>query len=195
MLQLEVIGNLGANAELRNESGRKFVSLSIASTRRRKNAQGEDVETTEWVSATINGDGGNLLQYLTKGTKVYVVGEPALRMFHSEKDRMLKAGYNLYVNHLELIQTSNETVPRTLYDIEGHAFNVTKYYYCDAFEKGELYDRSGAVYTVQNKWVAPVQPQVAPTTEGEANNADSTTEQADSGENQAEEAKKTTKKK
>lgn len=155
MLQLEVIGNLGANAEVRSEAGRKFVCLSIASTRRRTDSEGRVTETTDWVSATINGDGGNLLPYLTKGTKVYAVGEPGLRLFHSEKDRKMKAGYNLYINRIELIQTNTDQVPRTLYDIEGNAKAVAKYYYCNEVENGQLFDRMGVAYNVANKWVSP----------------------------------------
>ena len=46
MNKLEVIGNLGADAEVKVENGKKFVSLSIADTRRRKKADGTTEEKT-----------------------------------------------------------------------------------------------------------------------------------------------------
>lgn len=159
MLKLTVIGNLGSDAELRKESGQPFVSMSIAHTEKRKDAQGVEHETTQWISATLNGDGGNLLPYLKKGTRVYAYGDVATRLFHSEKDRMMKAGLNLFIRNIELIGASPDAVPRDLYSYDGAAHRIGKYYYSEDVRGEVLVDRSGNQFTVDaNGWVSPVQP-------------------------------------
>lgn len=103
MLKLEVIGNLGANAELKEVNGEKFVSFRVAhSTRLTDKATGEVKESTTWVSCTLNGDGGRLFPYLAKGQKVYLRGIPTLKLFTSSKDGKQHAGLNLRVSELEL---------------------------------------------------------------------------------------------
>lgn len=163
MQQYAIIGNLGSDAEVKNENGRSFVSLSIANTQRRTDAQGNVKETTDWVSATINGDGGNLLPYLKKGAKVYAIGDMSLRQYHSEKDHCLKAGVNLYIRSIELISTNVDAVPRELYDKNGLCYKVAKYYMVGDQSVTELYDRRGQAYTVKDGWVAPIQAQQATT--------------------------------
>lgn len=159
MLKLTVIGNLGSDAEVRSESGQKFVSMSIAHTEKRKDANGVEHETTQWVSATLNGDGGNLLPYLKKGTRIYAYGDVATRLFHSEKDRMMKAGLNLFIRNIELIGAQPDAVPRDLYSYDGAAHRVGKYFYCQDVRGEVLVDRSGNQFNVDGAgWVTPVVP-------------------------------------
>ena len=46
MLQIEVIGNIGADAEIKEFGGKKYVSFNVAHSERRKDANGTTVETT-----------------------------------------------------------------------------------------------------------------------------------------------------
>lgn len=159
MIKLTIIGNLGADAELKNQDGRSYVSFRVAHSERRQQADGTTKETTLWVSCTINGDGGNLLGYLKKGTKVFVQGDADVRLYNSSKDHCLKAGLNCYVRDLELISTNVDAVPRELYDTNGVTHSVTKCYFMSDFSDGTLYDRNGKEYTVT---VGLVKPQDAP---------------------------------
>lgn len=146
-----IVGNLGSDAELRRENGREFISMSIANTERRKKDNGTYVENTTWVSATLNGNGGGLLPFLKKGVRVYAYGDYSVRMFHSEKQRALVAGVNLYIRDIELISTSTDAVPRDLYDEQGVAHAVQKYYWCPDVVKSLLYDRHGQPYLVDDR--------------------------------------------
>lgn len=162
MLKLQIIGNLGSDAEVVREQGSQFVKLSIAHTEKRKSDDGHEREITTWVSATINGDGGNLLPYLKKGTRVYAYGDLALRVFHSEKERRMMAGINLFIRNIELLGGSSDDVPRDLYDIGGVAHKVGKYYYVADVRNQPLYDRSAAEYLVDaSGWVTKHQPEKA----------------------------------
>lgn len=156
MVKLIVEGNLGADAEVKNENGRKFVSMSIADTTRRTDENGQVHEKTQWVSATINGDGGNLLQYLKKGARVHVIGDGEVRMYHSEKQRALVAGLKVFVREIELTGSTPEAVPRDLYDTDGIAHRISKYYHCPDTANATLYNKSGEMFTVDaNGWVLP----------------------------------------
>ena len=76
MLQIEVIGNLGKDAEVKEFSGKKYVCFSVAHTEnvRAQNPGEPPVQRTTWLSVYWYGDGGAMLQYLKRGTKVFVRG-------------------------------------------------------------------------------------------------------------------------
>lgn len=97
MLNLQVIGNLGADAERRENNGRAFVTFRVAHSEKRN-----DVERTTWVSCVLNGDGGLLAQYLVKGTKVFVSGRVTLKTYSSPKTHQIEAGLDLNVDRIEL---------------------------------------------------------------------------------------------
>ena len=165
MIKLTIIGNLGADAELKNQDGRSYVSFRVAHSERRQQADGTTKETTLWVSCTFNGDGGRLLGWLKKGTKVFVQGDADVRLYNSSKDHCLKAGLNCYVRDLELISTNVDAVPRELYDANGVTHPVTKAYGVTDFTDGTLYDRNSQAYQVTKGWVVPQaapQPEQAP---------------------------------
>lgn len=79
MLQLEVIGNLGSDAEIKEIGGKKYVSFSVADSYRATDAQGNRTERTNWVSVLWYGDGGRLFHYLKKGTQVFVRGRMSIK--------------------------------------------------------------------------------------------------------------------
>lgn len=102
MFQASVIGFLGADAVLNNNNGKQFVSFRVSHNERIINGDGIEQENTTWVSCTLNGNGGKLLQSLRKGTRVYVCGDARLRCYPSEKMRGYVAGINIFVRTLEL---------------------------------------------------------------------------------------------
>lgn len=103
MLKLEIIGNLGADAERKDVNGEKFLSFRVAHSRKITNRNtGEITTETTWVSCTFNGDGGRLFPYLVKGQKVFARGNAQLKIFTSSKDGQQHAGLNLRVSELEL---------------------------------------------------------------------------------------------
>lgn len=102
MLKLQIIGNLGQDAQLRETASGKFVSFTIAHTEKRTDTHsGEVMERTTWASCTLNGDGGRLLQYLKKGAKCYVLGDLSLREYKGQ-DGLTHTGINCFVREIEL---------------------------------------------------------------------------------------------
>lgn len=129
MLQLSIIGNLGADAELRSYNGQEFIAFRVAHTEKYTDSQGQTQEQTTWVDCTKNGANTELLKYLTKGTKVYVVGRPQFRIFDSAKYRTKLVGVSLFANQIELCgQSAKPLCPSELYDDEGVAHHVYTFF-------------------------------------------------------------------
>lgn len=111
MLKIEVIGNLGAAAEVKSNNGEKFVTFRVASTNKFVNKQsGEITEDTTWVSCIWRGEHTRVTPFLAQGTKVFVRGDAALKIFVGH-DGNKHAGINLRVQELELCGTRPQTDP------------------------------------------------------------------------------------
>lgn len=117
MLKVEVIGNLGADAEKKIADGAEFVTFRVCHSIKKTNkANGEIIEESTWVSCTLTGNGGNLLPYLLKGQKVFVRGNASLKLYTSSKDGLMHAGINLRVGEIELcggLQPKNNSTQHT----------------------------------------------------------------------------------
>lgn len=102
MLKIEVIGNLGAQAETKSQNGEVFVTMRIAATNKFVNKQtGEIREDTTWVSCIWRGDHRRVVPFLTSGTKIFVRGDAVLKMYIGH-DGQKHAGLNVRVQELEL---------------------------------------------------------------------------------------------
>lgn len=101
MLKAEIIGTIGADAEVKEFSGKKYVSLSVACNEYTKDQQGNRTETTTWVSVLWYGDGGGLLPYLQKGTKVFVRGNLKAKAY-TDKQGAAQASININAFEVQL---------------------------------------------------------------------------------------------
>lgn len=177
MQKLIVIGNLGTDAEVKMqaESGRKFVTFKVADSSKWTDVKGIEHESVMWISCIINGDGGNVLPYLKKGTKVFVEGRPSYRVYSSQKDRAVKAGVDLAVTNIELCGGSSDDVPRQLVDNDGALVDVSKHYWCNGHNSQLLIGIHGGSYQVDaNGFITKIQEQAQqqPVEEAEAQPAE-----------------------
>lgn len=97
MLRLELIGNLGSDAQVREANGTRFVSFNVAHSVKKN-----DTEITTWVGCTLSYVNDNLVKYLVKGQCVYVTGTISLRTYKG-KDGMIHAGVDCRVDSVQLI--------------------------------------------------------------------------------------------
>lgn len=181
MLKVELIGNLGADVEVKESNGSKFATFRIADTSRYKTQSGEDKEVTNWIDCSYNNVESKVLPYLKAGVKVFVRGNASLRVYSSKKDRCMKAGLQVSVQEIELCGGNNDTVPRQIIDPEnGQIFDTAKYYWCNASTKGMkkddlklLVDARGNQYAMNNQgFVAPVPDQTDEEAEGSENQSE-----------------------
>lgn len=107
MLQCEVIGNIGNDAEIKEFSGKKYVSFNVAHSERRKDANGTTVESTTWVSVLWYGDGGGLTQYLKRGCKVFVRGRLSVKSYQ-DRNGNTQVAVNVNANEVNLCGLKGE---------------------------------------------------------------------------------------
>jgi single-strand DNA-binding protein len=71
-----LVGNLGKDPEVRNlPSGEAVASVTLATSNKYKNRNGEMVDETEWHNITFFGRLAEIVgQYLKKGSSIYVEG-------------------------------------------------------------------------------------------------------------------------
>jgi single-strand DNA-binding protein len=91
--QVQIIGRLGADPEIKNLSeGGKLCSLSIATDYTYKSKIGEQIKTTDWHRATFFGKiCDHIEKFLAKGESVYVSGRLHTREYvnkEGEKKRI-----------------------------------------------------------------------------------------------------------
>ncbi|MDQ2669030.1 MAG: single-stranded DNA-binding protein [Gemmatimonadota bacterium] len=109
--KVQLIGNLGADPEVRSTSnGSRVATLSVATSRQWKNPAGERQEKTEWHRVVLwNNKGYNLAdiaeRYCKKGDKVYVEGSIEYRTW---QDREGQTRYTTEITARELILLSGK---------------------------------------------------------------------------------------
>ena len=99
-----LIGNLGRDPEVRESaSGVKVGNLNVATTDRRRNADGEWSEVTEWHRVVVFGrTAENCEQYLSKGRQVYVEGRLQTRKW-TDKDGIDKYSTEVVADTVQFI--------------------------------------------------------------------------------------------
>ncbi|MEG0890079.1 MAG: single-stranded DNA-binding protein [Bacteroides sp.] len=107
MLTLQIIGNLGKDAEVKNLNGDNFLSFSVAYTEKYTDRNGNQVSNTTWVDCLKKDANGKLGQYLKKGTQVYVTGKPKANAYTSQSGEV-KSSLQLNVRELELLGSRQE---------------------------------------------------------------------------------------
>lgn len=103
MLKIEVIGNLGNDAESVDYQGRRFTSFSVAHSDRFTDASGQQREVTTWVRCTKNGDNATLMPYLKKGTQVYIRGNMTVGTYQSRQTGTTNVEVKCSVTEIQLL--------------------------------------------------------------------------------------------
>ena len=96
---LMITGNIGRDVEVRQTGkGTTVASFSVA-----VQSGWGDNQKTQWYRCSIFGKRaeGKLTEYLLKGQKVLVTGEPSLNLY--EKDGKTNAGIDVFVSEVELL--------------------------------------------------------------------------------------------
>lgn len=156
MLQVTLIGNVGADAVRKAGDGYEFVSFRVCHNDRYTDSAGVRHESTMWVDCVMDKD-AKVAEYLKVGTQVYVTGSLSLRVYSSAKDRCMKAGATIRVQRLELLSGKSDPVPGRLIDNDGVVHEVQKYFHCDV-PGCFLHNERGAQFASDdNGWVVPIE--------------------------------------
>jgi len=110
MIKMDVIGHLGGDAIVRDGQGaQRAISFSVAHTEKYTDSQGVKHERTIWVNCTIwrQPDKLAIVPHLTKGTRVYVTGQPSAAAYLSNQGGEPRADLRLRVDSIELLGSAN----------------------------------------------------------------------------------------
>ena len=82
-----LVGNLGANPEMRStQGGQKVANLRLATTERWTDKNGQKQEQTEWHRVVVWGKQAEFCgQYLVKGRQIYVEGRIQTRQWQDQQ--------------------------------------------------------------------------------------------------------------
>lgn len=161
MQQIIITGNLGAPAQQKNENGREFLTFRVGHNDRWTDQTGQIHESTQWYDCIMSGT-PKVAQFLLQGTQVMVIGIPRYRVYSSEKERCMKCGVSISVTQVELIGSKTDAVPSRLYDSDGVAHDVAKFYHTDV-TNATLLTQRGTKYQVDaNGWVNPTPVEPSP---------------------------------
>lgn len=112
MIQITFTGTLGRDAEEKEFGSNKVVVFSAAVNERKKDSNGEYVETTTWVDV-LYGRGSGILSYLKKGTRVLIQGTPKVNAYMN-RDNQPVASLSVSAHTVELIggKTDSQQAPQ-----------------------------------------------------------------------------------
>lgn len=98
MVQIEIIGNLGADVKRVDNQGQMFWTFNVCDNRKVG-----DKEVSQWYGCNLNKPSEKLLQYLVKGQQVFVRGIPRYRIYDSAIHRCKMVAVDVIVNEIQLI--------------------------------------------------------------------------------------------
>lgn len=107
MKKIVIIGNLGQDALIRQTAtGKTFYTFDVAVTEKYTNQKGDEIEETMWFDClTAN---TKIAQYLKKGKKVYVEGNPKINKYHSEKTGEFDAKITINTTTIRLLSPNDQ---------------------------------------------------------------------------------------
>lgn len=103
MLIAEIIGNLGHDAVVKQINGKEYTSFDVAHSERMSNGE----RRTVWVSVLRSGNGGQLLQHLKKGARVFVRGELSAKIY-TTRDGASNVSLSVMARETQLCQTVDD---------------------------------------------------------------------------------------
>jgi single-strand DNA-binding protein len=107
MRRITVVGNLTADAEVKDVSNKKVINFSIGMSEKFKDQQGNVTEKPYYYNCSIWRDSNvKIADYLKKGTKVLIEGSPDTDLYQ-DKEGKWKAAIKISVSNLELMGGGN----------------------------------------------------------------------------------------
>ena len=105
--QVNLIGNVGQDPELRDVNGSAVVNLSLATTERYKDKSGQPQESTQWHRVSFWGRPAEIIaEYVHKGSKLYVGGSLEYRRY--EKDGVEMTAANIKGRDFKFLDAKGE---------------------------------------------------------------------------------------
>ena len=123
-----LIGNIGKDPEIKTiQNGRKFVSFSLATSKRYRDNNGEQKEETQWHNIVIWGKTAETFENIgiVKGTQLYIEGEITNRSWTDQTTGQKRYTTEINVSTFQILSSRNtqgtsgasqQTRPRPAYN-------------------------------------------------------------------------------
>ena len=108
-----LVGNLGANPEMRfTQGGQAVANLRLATTERWTDRNGQKQEITEWHRIVVWGKQAEICgQYLTKGRQIYVEGRIRTRQWQDQQGQK-RYTTEIVAQSVQMLGPRSEGAPR-----------------------------------------------------------------------------------
>ena len=101
MQQIQIIGNLGANAQVQVLNGKQYATFDVGVTE--KIGTGENAKkSTIWYSCVYARYDAPIIQYLKTGQTVFIEGKPRYQLYDSQKYRCKMIDVSIMVDKIHL---------------------------------------------------------------------------------------------
>ena len=109
-----LIGRVGRDPEIRQmQSGKSVVNLSLATTSKRKDRDGEFVEDTQWHRLTAYDKLAEIIgKYVQKGSLIYIEGSLKYGKF-TDKDGNEKNTTDIVIGQMQMLGSKGESHSET----------------------------------------------------------------------------------
>ncbi len=130
MIKIQIIGHIGKDAIVNEVNGKRVINFNVAHSEKFKDQQGNEINKSIWVQCAYWSDKTGVVQYLTKGTRVYVEGQPDIKQYRAN-DGSNRANITCRVQSIQLLGSnqSDNTVTRNSNPpiaTEGHASDTNR---------------------------------------------------------------------
>lgn len=106
MVNVNIIGRLGADAELINGKNGQFLTFRMAVEDRKRNGDKSE-KTTSWFRVNFNSDRvSKLVEYLTKGKLINVIGTESVSIYNA-KDGTPQISRDISASNIEFVPTGS----------------------------------------------------------------------------------------
>ena len=105
-----IIGNIGKDPEIKTlQNGRKFVSFSLATSKRYRDNNGEQKEETQWHNIVIWGKTAETFENIgiVKGTQLYIEGEITNRSWTDQTTGQKRYTTEINVSSFQILSSRN----------------------------------------------------------------------------------------
>ena len=105
-----LIGNIGKDPEIKTlQNGRKFVSFSLATSKRYRDNNGEQKEATQWHNIVIWGKTAETFENIgiVKGTQLYIEGEITNRSWTDQTTGQKRYTTEINVSTFQILSSRN----------------------------------------------------------------------------------------
>jgi len=125
MFKAQIIGNIGNDAKVQTTNGRTAINFSIANNRKWKDSTGTPHEEVKWINCTFwrdNGQSTKIVEYLKKGTQVFVEGIPSWKIYQGAQGPAID--FRITVSSIELLGSKSEPAGEAAPQTGTHKTNV-----------------------------------------------------------------------